>query len=86
MDLEALADHQRKVGGSLNGCRGVVLRDQAAHHHAAKGVHEVERAFQDFSTDVLEINIHSVRTRSLQLFLVVLVFVVYGSVESEFLS
>jgi len=64
----------------------VTADDWILRHYAASGVHEVERALQDFSTDVLEINIHSVGARSLQLFLVVLVFVVHGSVESEFFS
>ena len=63
----------------------VVLRDQAAQHHARKRIHQREHGVEDRAADVLEIHVHAVRAGVAQLLREVAGLVIDAGVEAQLL-
>jgi hypothetical protein len=61
------------------------LRDRAAQHHACAEREPRQRQVEDLAADVVEVDVHALRTAARQRFADVLIFVVDSGVEVRFL-
>ena len=83
--FRAAGDDVDQIVRAWDGRRGVVLRDHSANADPRAQVDHRQYGVEDFSADVVEVNVYAVRTGSLQSLADVLGLVIDRGVESKFI-